>query len=72
MSGQRYPPEFKDEAVKLITELGYSVTDVEEHLSVAQHLKWLKYLQPLRNHSDEHELLEATKEILRLKSQLTD
>nr|WP_154955579.1 transposase [Acinetobacter junii] len=27
MSGQRYTPEFKDEAVKLITERGYSVTD---------------------------------------------
>lgn len=26
MSGQRYTPEFKDEAVKLITERGYSVT----------------------------------------------
>ncbi|TID58333.1 transposase, partial [Acinetobacter junii] len=25
MSGQRYTPEFKDEAVKLITERGYSV-----------------------------------------------
>ncbi len=30
MSGQRYTPEFKDEAVKLITERGYSVTDVAE------------------------------------------
>jgi transposase len=28
LSGQRYTPEFKDEAVKLITERGYSVTDV--------------------------------------------
>ena len=28
MNGQRYTPEFKDEAVKLITERGYSVTDV--------------------------------------------
>ncbi|CAD9197698.1 hypothetical protein QAC21B_03882 [Acinetobacter bohemicus] len=24
MSGQRYTPEFKDEALKLITERGYS------------------------------------------------
>ncbi|WP_407513019.1 transposase [Acinetobacter baumannii] len=32
MSGQRYTPEFKDEAVKLITERGYSVTDVAERL----------------------------------------
>ena len=43
MSGQRYTPEFKDEAVKLITERGYSVTDVAERLGVSQHsiYKWL-------------------------------
>ena len=65
-------PEFKDEAVKLITERGYSVTDVAERLGVSQHsiYKWLKAVQPLRNNPDEHELLEAKKEILRLKSQL--
>jgi len=28
MSGQRYTPEFKEEAVKLIIERGYSVTEV--------------------------------------------
>ena len=30
MRGQRYAPEFKNEAVKLITERGYSVTDVAD------------------------------------------
>ena len=72
MSGQWYTPEFKDEAIKLITERGYSVTDVAERLGVSQHsiYKWLKAIQPLRNNPDEHELLEAKKEILRLKSQL--
>ena len=61
MSGQRYTPEFKDEAVKLITERGYSVTSVAERLGVSQHsiYKWLKAVQPLRNNPDEHELLEA-------------
>ncbi len=56
----------------LITEPGYSVTDVAERLDVSQHsiYKWLKAVQPLRNSPDEHELLEAKKEILRLKSQL--
>ncbi len=56
MSGQRYTPEFKDEAVKLITERGYSVTDVAERLGVSQHsiYKWLKAVQPLRNSPDEH------------------
>ena len=71
MSGQRYTPEFKDEAVKLVTERGYSVSDVAERLGVSQHsiYKWLKAVHPLHN-NDEHELLEAKKEILRLKSQL--
>lgn len=72
MSGQRYTPEFKDEAVKLITEGGYSVTDVAACLDVLQHsiYKLLKAVQPLQNNADEYELLEAKKEILRLKSQL--
>jgi transposase len=37
MSGQRYIPEFKDEAVKLITERGYSITDTAKRLGVSQH-----------------------------------
>ena len=37
MSGQRYTPEFKDEAVKLITERGYYVTDLAECLGVSHH-----------------------------------
>ena len=51
MSGQRYTPEFKDEAVKLITERGYSVSDVAERLGVSQHsiYKWLKAVHPLHN-----------------------
>ncbi len=55
-----------------LSERGYSVTDVAERLGVSQHsiYKWLKAVQPLRNNPDEHELLEAKKEILRLKSQL--
>ncbi|MBF7683672.1 transposase [Acinetobacter sp. B5B] len=37
MSGQCYTTAFKDEAVKLITERGYSVTDVAECLGVSQY-----------------------------------
>lgn len=73
MSGQRYTPEFKDEAVKLITERGYSVTDVAERLGISQHsiYKWLKALQPLRNNPDEHELLEKKKKFCALKVSLS-
>ncbi|WP_180079316.1 MULTISPECIES: transposase [unclassified Acinetobacter] len=34
MSGQRYTSEFKDEAVKLMTGCGYSVTYDAERLGV--------------------------------------
>jgi len=36
MSGQRYTPEFKEEAVKLVLERGYSAADVSNHLGVSQ------------------------------------
>lgn len=32
MSNQRYSPEFKDEAVRQITERGYSVAEVSQRL----------------------------------------
>ncbi|TOG36821.1 hypothetical protein CGJ03_05100 [Vibrio parahaemolyticus] len=72
MSGQRYTPEFKDEAVKLVLERGYSAADVSNRLGVSQHsiYKWIKAAQPLSRPKDEHELLEAKKEILRLKGLL--
>ena len=37
MSRQRYTPELKGEAVKLISERRYSVTNVAECLGVSQH-----------------------------------
>lgn len=44
MSKQRFTPEFKAEAIKQITERGYSVKDVSEHLGVSDNslYKWLK------------------------------
>lgn len=67
-----YTAEFKTEAVKLITERGYSI-DVAEGLGVSQHsiYKWLMAAQPLHKKPDEYERFEAKKEIFRLiKSQL--
>ena len=40
MSKQRFTPEFKAEAIKQITERGYSVKDVSERLGVSDN--WLK------------------------------
>lgn len=37
MSKQRYPEEFKAEAVKQITERGHKVADVSARLGVSQH-----------------------------------
>lgn len=34
MSGKRYPEEFRIEAVKQVTECGYSVTEVAKRLGV--------------------------------------
>ena len=43
-SGKRYTDEFKIEAVKQITERGYSVADVAERLGTTTHslYAWLK------------------------------
>lgn len=44
MSKQRYPEEFKTEAVRQITERGHKVADVSPRLGVSQHslYQWIK------------------------------
>jgi transposase len=44
MSKQRYPEEFKIEAVRQITERGHSVVDVSKRLGVSAHslYAWIK------------------------------
>ena len=37
MSRQQYTPEFKDEAVRQVTERGYLVKEVAERLGVTSH-----------------------------------
>jgi transposase len=43
MTGQRYTPEFKDDAVKQVLDRGYSVAEVSERLGVTPHslYKWV-------------------------------
>jgi transposase len=43
MSPPRFTPEFKDEAVRQITERGYSVADVSARLGALAHslYKWV-------------------------------
>ena len=72
MGSQRYTPEFKDEAVRQVTERGYAVKEVAERLGVSTHslYKWVQSIKP--NKSDQHskDLLEAKSQILKLRSQL--
>jgi transposase len=44
MSSQRYIPEFKDEAVRQVLELGYTVAEVSQRLGVSAYslYKWVK------------------------------
>tara|TARA_R110000824_G_C15231442_1_gene678602 strand:+ start:11247 stop:11522 length:276 start_codon:yes stop_codon:yes gene_type:complete len=48
MSSQRYPPEFKDEAVRQVLERGYTVAKVSQRLGVSAHslYKWVKAVTP--------------------------
>ena len=72
MSNQRYSPEFKDEAVRQVIERGHHVVDVAKNLGISQHslYKWVKACKPDSSAQKENELLDAKKEILRLRSQL--
>lgn len=47
MSSQRYPEEFRIEAVRQITEHGHTVADVSRRLGVSTHslYKWLQMHQ---------------------------
>jgi transposase len=72
MSGQRYTPEFKDEAVKQVLDRGYSVAEVSERLGVTPHslYKWVNAVKPENSTLQATELLEAKREILKLRSDL--
>jgi len=69
-SGKRYTDEFKIEAVKQITERGYSVADVAERLGTTTHslYAWLKrYGEQSPQQIDK---VESQTEIAQLKAEL--
>ena len=72
MGQQRYSPEFKDEAVRQVTERGHSVQEVAARLGVSSHslYKWVKAVRPSKDEQRSDELLDAKKEILKLRSEL--
>lgn len=61
MGAPRFTPEFKEEAVRQITERGYSVAEVSYHLGVfARSLyKWLGAIKPDNGEQHARDLLEA-------------
>ena len=67
MSHQRYTPEFKDEAVRQVTDKGHSVQEVAARLGVSSHslYKWVKSVSPNKDEQRSDELLDAKKEILK-------
>mgnify|MGYP001263885377 CR=1 FL=1 len=72
MSTKRYPPEFKDEAVRQVVERGYSVAEVADRLGVSTHSlhKWVKAVKPDKTDQQAAELVDAKSEILKLRAQL--
>jgi transposase len=72
MSPPRFTPEFKEDAVRQITERGYSDAEVSARLGVSAHnlYKWVGAVKPDKIDQQAHELLAAKSETLRLKAQL--
>ncbi len=70
MGSQRYSPEFKEEAVRQVTERGYSVRDVAERIGVSTHslYKWIRASRPAKAQADE--LATARLENQKLKAEL--
>ena len=72
MSKERFTPEFKQEAVRQVTERGYSVAEVAARVGVSAHslYKWVKAITPDKSEKQAADLVEARSEILRLRAQM--
>ena len=72
MGTPRFTPEFKEDAVRQITECGYSVAEVSDRLGVSAHslYKWLRAIKPDNSEQYARGILEAKSEILKLRAQL--
>ena len=70
MSRKRYPEEFKIEAVKQVTEAGYSAYDVAERLGTTTNslYNWIRKYGP--QSSDYQKASQESDEIRRLKKEL--
>ena len=76
MSSKRYPEEFKIEAVRQVTERGYSVTEVAGRLGTTTHslYAWIKKYGPeaatyQARSNEQAELQHLRKELKRVKEE---
>lgn len=71
MSGKRYTDEFKIEAVRQVTEKGYSIAEVADHLGTTTHslYVWVKKYDPKSSQTPAAQIDQA-KELVRLKKEL--
>ena len=72
MKGMRYTDEFKSQAVKQITERGYSVTDVAKNLGVSTKslYKWRRELAGLDQPKMSADINALRQEVTRLNAAL--
>jgi len=70
MSGKRYTDEFKIEAVKQVTERGYSVADVAQRLGITPHSLYAWKIKFDRPEVVQQAELNQNAEIRRLKAEL--
>ncbi len=72
MSGKRYTQEFRDEAVRQVTQKGYSVADVADRLGVTTHslYRWVAAARPAVEEQSADDLRQAKEEIKRLGREL--
>lgn len=70
MSKQRYPEQFKAEAVKQITERGYKVADVSARLGVSQHSLYQGIKAQCTPAGDRQAQVSQADELRRLKAEL--
>ena len=72
MGQQRFTPEFKDEAVRQVTERGDKVVEVAARLGVSSHslYQWVRAVRPSKEEERSDDLVETKKEVLRLRSEL--
>ena len=70
MSGKRYTEEFKIEAVKQVTDRGYSVLDVAERLGVTTKSLY-DWIKRYGNNAEQYQsVMQQEDEIRRLKADL--